>query len=124
MIENRSLTSAGAALSGTTSGVFVSQNSGEAGQDEISIRVRGIGTLNNSQPLIIVDGIEGDINLVNPNDIESISVLKDAASSAIYGSRAANGVILVKTKRGQRFQKAVFSYEGTFGTSEAIKSLI
>ena len=121
VIENRSLTSAGAALSGTTSGVFVSQNSGEAGQDEISIRVRGIGTLNNSQPLIIVDGIEGDINLVNPNDIESISVLKDAASSAIYGSRAANGVILVKTKRGQRFQKAVFSYEGTFGTSEAIK---
>ncbi|MEC8599072.1 MAG: TonB-dependent receptor [Bacteroidota bacterium] len=121
VIENRSLTSAGAALSGTTSGVFVSQNSGEAGQDEISIRVRGIGTLNNSQPLVIVDGIEGDINLVNPNDIESISVLKDAASSAIYGSRAANGVILVKTKRGQRFQKAVFSYEATFGTSEVIK---
>ena len=119
-IENRSLTSAGAALAGTTAGVFVSQNSGQAGQDEISIRVRGVGTLNNATPLVIVDGIEGDINLVNPNDIESISVLKDAASGAIYGSRAANGVIVVKTKRGQRNQKAVFAYEATFGISEAL----
>ena len=121
VIENRSLTSAGAALSGTAPGVFVSQNSGEAGQDEISIRVRGIGTLNDSRPLIIIDGIEGDINLLNPNDIESISVLKDAASGAIYGSRAANGVIVVKTKRGSRNQEAVFAYEATLGTSEAVK---
>ena len=120
VIENRSLTSAGAALSGTTAGVFVSQNSGEAGQDEISIRIRGVGTLNNAAPLIIIDGIEGDINLVNPNDIESISVLKDAASGAIYGSRAANGVVVVKTKRGQRNQEAVFAYEATFGISEAL----
>ena len=121
VIENRALTSAGAALSGTTAGVFVSQNSGEAGQDEISIRVRGQSTLNNSAPLIIIDGIEGDINLLNPNDIESISVLKDAASGAIYGSRAANGVVVVKTKRGARNQDAVFAYEATFGTSEALK---
>ena len=121
VIENRALTSAGAALSGTTAGVFVSQNSGEAGQDEISIRVRGQSTLNNSAPLIIIDGIEGDINLLNPNDIESISVLKDAASGAIYGSRAANGVVVVKTKRGARNQDAVFAYEATFGTSEAVK---
>ena len=121
VIENRALTSAGAALSGTTAGVFVSQNSGEAGQDEISIRVRGQSTLNNSAPLIIIDGIEGDINLLNPNDIESISVLKDAASGAIYGSRAANGVVVVKTKRGGRNQDAVFAYEATFGTSEAVK---
>ena len=120
VIENRSLTSAGAALSGTTAGVFVSQNSGEAGQDEISIRIRGVGTLNNAAPLIIIDGIEGDINLVNPNDIESISILKDAASGAIYGSRAANGVVVVKTKRGQRNQEAVFAYEATFGISEAL----
>jgi TonB-linked SusC/RagA family outer membrane protein len=121
VIENRSLTSAGAALSGTTAGVFVSQNSGEAGQDEISIRVRGVSTLNNSAPLVIIDGIEGDINLLNPNDIESISVLKDAASGAIYGSRAANGVIVVKTKRGSRNQDAQFTYSGTFGTSSAVK---
>ena len=120
VIENRSLTSAGAALSGTTAGVFVSQNSGEAGQDEISIRIRGVGTLNNAAPLIIIDGIEGDINLLNPNDIESITVLKDAASGAIYGSRAANGVVVVKTKRGQRNQEAVFAYEATFGISEAL----
>ncbi len=121
VIENRSLTSAGAALSGTTAGVFVSQNSGEAGQDEISIRIRGVSTLNNSAPLIIIDGIEGDINLLNPNDIESISVLKDAASGAIYGSRASNGVVVVKTKRGSRDQPAQFQYSGTFGTSSAVK---
>ena len=117
VIENRSLTSAGAALSGTTAGVFVSQNSGEAGQDEISIRIRGVSTLNDSRPLVIIDGIEGDLNLLNPNDIESISVLKDAASGAIYGSRASNGVIVVKTKRGSRNQDAQFQYSGTFGTS-------
>ena len=121
VIENRSLTSAGAALSGTTAGVFVSQNSGEAGQDEISIRVRGVSTLNDSRPLVIIDGIEGDLNLLNPNDIESISVLKDAASGAIYGSRASNGVIVVKTKRGSRNQDAQFQYSGTFGTSSAVK---
>ena len=121
VIENRSLTSAGAALSGTTAGVFVSQNSGEAGQDEISIRIRGVSTLNNSAPLIIIDGIEGDINLLNPNDIESISVLKDAASGAIYGSRASNGVVVVKTKRGSRDQPAQFQYSGTFGSSSAVK---
>ena len=121
VIENRSLTSAGAALSGTTAGVFVSQNSGEAGQDEISIRIRGVSTLNNSAPLVIIDGIEGDINLLNPNDIESISVLKDAASGAIYGSRASNGVVVVKTKRGSRDQPAQFSYSGTFGSSQAVK---
>ena len=85
--------------------MFCFSNSGEAGQDEISIRVRGIGTLNDSRPLIIIDGIEGDINLLNPNDIESISVLKDAASGAIYGSRAANGVIVVKTKEVQEIRK-------------------
>jgi len=121
VIENRSLTSAGAALSGTTAGVFVSQNSGEAGQDEISIRIRGVSTLNDSRPLVIIDGIEGDINLLNPNDIESISVLKDAASGAIYGSRASNGVVVVKTKRGSRDQPAQFQYSGTFGTSSAVK---
>ena len=121
VIENRSLTSAGAALSGTTAGVFVSKNSGEAGQDEISIRIRGVSTLNNSAPLVIIDGIEGDINLLNPNDIESISVLKDAASGAIYGSRASNGVVVVKTKRGSRDQPAQFSYSGTFGSSQAVK---
>ena len=121
VIENRSLTSAGAALSGTTAGVFVSQNSGEAGQDEISIRIRGVSTLNNSAPLVIIDGIEGDLNLLNPNDIESISILKDAASGAIYGSRASNGVVVVKTKRGSRNQDAQFTYSGTFGTSSAVK---
>lgn len=118
VIENRGLTSLGSSLAGTTPGVFVSQNSGQAGNDEISIQIRGVGTLNDYSPLVIIDGIEGDLNNLNPNDVESISVLKDAASAAIYGSRAANGVVLVKTKRGFKNQKIKFSYESVFGFSK------
>ena len=65
------------------------------------IRVRGQGTLNNSDPLVVIDGVPGSMNDINPQDVESISVLKDAASSAIYGSRAANGVILITTRKGK-----------------------
>jgi TonB-linked SusC/RagA family outer membrane protein len=90
------------ALQGASPGVTVQQNSGEPGKDTGTIRIRGIGTLSSSNPLILVDGVEADINSVDPNDIESISVLKDAASSAIYGSRAANGVILISTYRAQK----------------------
>ena len=82
-------------------GVAVLQNSGQPGQDIGNINIRGIGTFNESGPLVIIDGFEGTINDVNPNDVESISVLKDAASSSIYGSKAANGVILITTKRGK-----------------------
>ena len=104
VIENRNLTSVGQALAGTAPGVQVTQGSGEPGNDSLFISIRGVGTLNNSAPLVIVDGIEGQLNNLNPQDIESITVLKDAASSAIYGSRAANGVIVVKTKRGGKSQ--------------------
>ena len=104
VIENRGLTSAGLALAGTTAGVIVTQNSGQAGRDDVQFRIRGYGTINDASPLIIIDGFEGDFNSLNPNDIESVSVLKDAASAAIYGNRAANGVILVKTKRGRKNQ--------------------
>ena len=95
LIENRGLTSAGSALAGTTAGVYVSQNSGQAGRDNVQFKIRGYGTLNDSNPLVMIDGVEGDFNTLNPNDIESISVLKDASSSAIYGNRASNGVIPV-----------------------------
>lgn len=118
VIENRNLTSLGQALAGTTPGVQITQGGGEAGRDEIFINIRGVGTLNNSNPLIIVDGIEGSLNNLNPNDIESISVLKDAASSAIYGSRAANGVIVVKTKRGGKNQKLQFTYDSSFSSTQ------
>ena len=72
--------------------------------------MRGIGTLNNSDPLILIDGVEGDMNTLNPDDIESVSVLKDAASSSIYGSRAANGVILITTRKADREVKPTVTY--------------
>ena len=99
-LENRPITNASQALGGKASGVWVSQNSGQPGSDGAQIRIRGWGTLNNANPLVLIDGVEGSINEVNPNDIENISVLKDAASAAIYGSKAANGVVLVTTKMG------------------------
>ena len=81
-------------------------------KDAGKIRVRGIGTLNEAGPYILVDGIEtGTLSAVDPNDIESISVLKDAASAAIYGSKAANGVVLITTKRGKTGQTKI-SYSG------------
>lgn len=115
-LENRPITNASQALGGKTTGVWVSQNSGQPGSDGAQIRIRGWGTLNNANPLILIDGIEGSINEINPNDIENISVLKDAASAAIYGSKAANGVVLITTKSG-KFNEApkinISSYVGS-----------
>ncbi|MDD3901038.1 MAG: TonB-dependent receptor [Dysgonamonadaceae bacterium] len=89
------------ALKGKVSGVQITQSSGQPGSDS-KVRIRGIGTINNSEPLYIVDGMEvgGGITYLNPVDIASVEILKDAASAAIYGSRAANGVVLVTTKNG------------------------
>ena len=120
VIENRNLTSVGQALAGTAPGVQVTQGSGEPGSDRLFISIRGVGTLNNGAPLVIVDGIEGNLNNLNPQDIESISVLKDAASASIYGSRAANGVIVVKTKRGGKNQPTKFTYDASFATSKLL----
>jgi len=89
------------ALAGRLPGSIVMQSTGEPGKDAASILIRGDATLGNSSPLVIIDGIQGrDLNSINTNDIESISILKDA-SAAIYGARAANGVILITTKRGK-----------------------
>ncbi|MDR1455842.1 MAG: SusC/RagA family TonB-linked outer membrane protein, partial [Tannerella sp.] len=98
-IIKRPVMSTTLALQGLASGVTITSNSGQPGNEGESIRVRGIGTLNNNDPLVLVDGIASSVNAVNPNDIESVSILKDAASASIYGSRAANGVILITTKR-------------------------
>ncbi len=114
----RPITNATQALQGQISGVWINQNSGEPGQDGATIRIRGIGTLNDPNPLILVDGIEAPFGNIDPNDIESITVLKDAASAAIYGSRAANGVVLVTTKRGGISDKPTFTYTGFAGTTE------
>ena len=101
LTESRPVTNVSQALAGLAAGVNVSSGSNRPGDDNASILVRGQGTLNSSAPLIIIDGVEQGINTVNPQDIESVSVLKDAASASIYGSRAANGVILITTKKGK-----------------------
>lgn len=99
-IASKPVMRASAALAGLASGVTVTQSSGQPGADGGTIRIRGIGTLGNTNPLVLIDGIEGSLDGVDPNDIASVSILKDAASAAIYGSRAANGVLLVTTKTG------------------------
>ena len=103
------------ALQGQAAGVTVIQNSGEPGGG-VEIRIRGAGSINDNSPLYVVDGIVGGIGGLNPSDIESMSVLKDAASAAIYGSRGANGVIIVTTKKGKRNQKATVSFNTSQGT--------
>lgn len=113
-IANRPVMRASAALEGLAPGVTVTQSSGKPGGDGGDIRIRGIGTLGNSNPLVLIDGIEGTLDGVDPNDIENISILKDAASAAIYGSRAANGVILITTKSG-RSGKLRVNYNAYFG---------
>ncbi|MDL2208569.1 TonB-dependent receptor [Parabacteroides sp. OttesenSCG-928-O15] len=113
-VASRPITNAGNVLQGKVSGVYAMQQSGKPGDDGAIINVRGVGTLNNSDPLILIDGFPGSMNDVNPLDIESVSVLKDASSASIYGNRAANGVILITTKRGDN-QKVKVSYSGYFG---------
>lgn len=114
-IENRPITQASQALAGLTSGVIVSQGSGRPGNDGAGITIRGTGSFGASgQALVLIDGLAGSLNDIDPNNIKSISVLKDAASAAIYGSRAANGVIIVETKMGQvgKMQVSYNSYTG------------
>lgn len=118
LIESRPITSVSAGLQGLLPGVTVTQRSGQPGSDNGTIRVRGTGTFNVADPMVIVDGVESTMNDIDANDIESISVLKDAASSAIYGSKAANGVILITTKRGKAGQSVV-NYSGLFGWQSA-----
>jgi TonB-linked SusC/RagA family outer membrane protein len=102
------------ALQGRIAGVSVVSNSGKPGTG-VSLRIRGIGGINNSDPLYVIDGIQGgDISEINSNDIQSIEVLKDAASSAIYGARGANGVVIVTTKRGEQ-GKPKITYNGSYG---------
>ena len=111
--KNRPITDVSIALQGKVPGMQVTQLSGQPGDDGSSINIRGIGTLNDSSPLIIIDGFESSFDKVDPKDIESISVLKDAASAAIYGNKAANGVILITTKKGKSGKLSV-EYNGYF----------
>ncbi|RBL88826.1 TonB-dependent receptor [Chitinophaga flava] len=117
-LANRPVSSVSSALQGTMPGVTVTAAvSGQPGADQAKIRIRGIGTLNNADPVIVIDGVitnVSNLNNINPDDIASMSVLKDAASASIYGSRAANGVILITTKQGKK-GKAQLSYNAYVG---------
>ncbi|MEL7585880.1 MAG: TonB-dependent receptor [Prolixibacteraceae bacterium] len=108
------------ALTGQLSGVTVIQNSGEPGGDDPKIFIRGMGTWNNAQPLILVDGIERKMNEVDVNEVESVSVLKDASATAVFGVKGAEGVILITTKRGQ-LGKPVISFDANVSTKTLSK---
>jgi TonB-linked SusC/RagA family outer membrane protein len=95
------------ALQGKLPGISVVQPSGMPGDDEPTIRVRGIGTLNSAEPLVLVDGVERPFSQIDPNEIQEISILKDASATAVFGVRGANGVILVTTKRGETGKASV-----------------
>ncbi len=119
-IAQKNTTSPLQALQGQTAGVNISSTSGQPGAD-MKVSIRGLGTVGNSGPLYIIDGVQGDISIINASDIESIDVLKDAASAAIYGSQAANGVVLVTTKKGTK-GNAYVTFDGYYGVQSVGKT--
>ena len=119
-LQKLSTTNALGALQSQSPGVNITQSSGQPGEG-FKVVIRGLGTVGSSGPLYVIDGVAGgDINALNPSDIESIDVLKDAASAAIYGARAANGVVLVTTKQGKA-GKLQLSYDGYYGAQYLAK---
>ncbi|WP_299583878.1 TonB-dependent receptor [uncultured Sunxiuqinia sp.] len=114
-LEGRAITQTSQALTGEMAGISVRQRSSEPGEDGADITIRGMGTFSGAgnNPLIIIDGVATSINWINPHDIKSVTILKDAASASIYGSRAANGVILIETKEGRKgFEVNYSAYAG------------
>lgn len=114
---SRPLTNLSSALAGLSPGLQIMQNSGRPGSDGATMRIRGVGTLNSTTPLVLVDGFEQSITDINPADVATITVLKDAASAAIYGNRGANGVILITTKTGKQGQVRL-NYKGLFSFNQ------
>ena len=119
-LTSRPVTDVSQMLNGASPGLQIMQSSGEPNAESFSYNIRGVGTLNSSSPLILVDGMEQSISMVNPSDIASVSILKDAASCAIYGNRGANGVILITTKSDSD-GKISISYDGTVSYNEPFK---
>lgn len=119
-VENRPVSNLATALQGTAPGLTVTRTSGQPGSENIAFQIRGATSANgNVNPLVMLDGVTVPINTlqtINPNDVESISILKDAAAAAIYGAQAAGGVILVTTKKGKS-GKTIFEYSGMYGKS-------
>jgi TonB-linked SusC/RagA family outer membrane protein len=118
-ITKRPVSNVSKGLQSFMPGVTVRDFGGRPGSDGAQIRIRGVGTLGDNGALILVDGVVGEINNLDPLDIESVSVLKDAASAAIYGARAANGVVLIKTRRGRNTGNLRITYDGYVAQQEA-----
>nr|WP_068890144.1 TonB-dependent receptor [Pedobacter panaciterrae] len=122
-LQRQSTTNALQGLQGQTPGVQIASTSGQPGEN-IKVTIRGLGTIGNSGPLYVVDGVlTGDITYLNSSDIESIDVLKDAASAAIYGSQAANGVVLVTTRQGKRGQAGQITFDAYAGVQNVAKKV-
>ncbi|WP_158827697.1 SusC/RagA family TonB-linked outer membrane protein [Mucilaginibacter lacusdianchii] len=118
-IENKPVLNTFQALQGESPNLIIQQNNFNPGSD-VTVNIRGVGTLGDNNPLVVIDGIVGgNLSTLNPNDIASVSVLKDAGSAAIYGSRAANGVLLVTTKGGKFNSRSTVNYSGSFGLQDA-----
>lgn len=116
--ESRPVSNATQALQGASANLIIQQKSMNPNDNSLNINIRGISTMGNNDPLIVIDGLissTATLNNLNPNDIENVSVLKDAGSAAIYGSRSANGVILVTTKKGSKEKKPVVQFSGMLG---------
>ncbi len=121
LADSRPITSISASLSGLAAGLSARQTSGRPGDNSAMMRVRGVKTMNDNTPLIVVDGIVApSMDNLNPNDIESISILKDAASAAIYGARAGAGVILITTKSGTKEGKPIVNFTSRFATMNPV----
>ena len=120
-LEDRPASSLSTMLQGSVSGLNVTVSSGVPGSSP-DLNIRGTASINGGSPLVLIDGSIGEINNVNPNDVQSISVIKDASAAAVYGARAAFGVILVTTKNGNNDGKATVRYNGRFGWQEPTTS--
>lgn len=118
---NKPVTQLSQALQGGSTGITVQQQSGVVGSDQATIRIRGVATLNDASPLIVIDGIPGDMNNLDPNTVESINILKDAAAASMYGARGANGVIVITTKRGVAGVVNV-DYNGYYGLQQPLNA--
>ncbi|NJK93575.1 MAG: SusC/RagA family TonB-linked outer membrane protein [Bacteroidales bacterium] len=116
-ISSRPVTGTLNALQGIVPGVTITRNSGRPGRENYELNIRGFSSKNGNKPLILIDGIPGELSLINPADIENITVLKDAAA-AIYGARAADGVMIITTKKGKKSDKVKVDYTGNFGVKK------
>lgn len=116
-LNERPVVSAAAALQGADPSINLTLNTGSPAAG-YSMNIRGVMSVNGGSPLILVDGVESSLSQVNPNDIDNISVLKDASSSAIYGAKASSGVVLITTKKGSKLDKAKITYSGRYGISQ------